>query len=118
MSALGAMSAFVLVAIGMAADRGLSGPTTSPAPATQPATDRIPRTTVELEFVQVPGGRLVLRGGEGRERAIEVKPFLIQRTEARWDEIDVMWHGLDLPEVELTRDLLKVRRETISGPSR
>jgi formylglycine-generating enzyme required for sulfatase activity len=67
-------------------------------PATRPVADRIPRTTVDLQMVRVPGGRITFNGVDGKEQTTDVKPFLIQQTEHRWEQWDVFYHGLDLPD--------------------
>jgi hypothetical protein len=75
---------------------GLSGAATgqtaraAPAPAAQ--RDSIPGTLVRFEMVPVPGGRVTLRGRDGA-REVEVKPFLIGRTELTWDAYDPFAFG-------------------------
>jgi formylglycine-generating enzyme required for sulfatase activity len=81
-------------------------------PATRPVADRIPRTTVQLDMVRVPGGRITLKDKDGRETTHEIKPFLIQRTESRWDEWDVFHLGLDVMQEEGRQ-----RRDALLKPS-
>lgn len=89
-----------------------------PAPATRPVVQKIPNTTVTIDLVRVPGGKLTLKGPDGRERTVEVKPFLIQRTESRWEEWDVMYFGLDLPlDVGSRERQASQRRHAMLKPS-
>lgn len=52
--------------------------------------DSIPGTLVSWEMVRVPGGKVTING-----RTVEVKPFLIGRTEVSWDMYDVYMLRLD-----------------------
>lgn len=66
-------------------------------PATRPVVDKIPRTTVQIDMVRVPAGTITLVEKNGRERTYNInRPFLIQRTEATWDQWDVFYLGLDM----------------------
>lgn len=62
------------------------------ARAQEPYTERIAGTTVSLEMVPVPAGRvtLALTGEE-----VAVGPFWIARTELLWDAYDVWVFGMD-----------------------
>ena len=52
--------------------------------------DSIPGTLVSWEMVPVPGGKVTIDG-----RTVDVKPFLIGRTEVSWDMYDVYMLRLD-----------------------
>src|SRR5919107_1153544 len=67
-------------------------------PAKRPVVDRIPRTTVQIEMGRMPGGRMTVKDKEGRPTEYYIEPFMIERTEARWDEWDVFYLGLDIEE--------------------
>lgn len=54
---------------------------------TIPVTDSIPGTLVSFEMVSVPGGTVTVATRDGPQR-VEVKPFLIGRTELTWDAYD------------------------------
>jgi len=87
-------------------------------PATQPVVDKIPRTTVQIEMVRVPAGEIRLRERDGREVTYEIeRPFLIQRTEARWEEWDVFFNGLDMPAEDQHAGKPGQRRDALLGPS-
>jgi formylglycine-generating enzyme required for sulfatase activity len=87
-------------------------------PATRPVVDKIPRTTVQIEMVRVPEGEITLVEKNGREETYHMRrPFLIQRTEATWDQWDVFYFGLDmLPDERNTRKPFE-RRDALLKPS-
>ena len=60
----------------------------------------IPGQRVEFKLVKVPAGELVRKGTDGREERVRIKSFWIGQTEVTWDEYDVFWLALDLPEGE------------------
>jgi formylglycine-generating enzyme required for sulfatase activity len=53
---------------------------------------------VSFEVVQLPPGRVVIKDAGGHDVEHEVKSIWIARFEARWDEYNVFWHGLDVPD--------------------
>lgn len=57
---------------------------TEPQPVTR---DSIPGTLVAFEMVAVPGGTAIVPG-RGGPRRVDVKPFLVGRTELTWDAYD------------------------------
>jgi formylglycine-generating enzyme required for sulfatase activity len=61
--------------------------------APQAYRESIAGTVVTFEMVPVPGGTVTLSG-----QSVEVKPFLIGRTEVTWDMYDVYALGLDEPK--------------------
>ena len=61
--------------------------------APQAYRESIAGTVVTFEMVPVPGGTVTLNG-----QSVEVKPFLIGRTEVTWDMYDVYALGLDEPK--------------------
>jgi formylglycine-generating enzyme required for sulfatase activity len=86
-------------------------------PATRPVVDKLPRTTVQIEMIRIPGGRMTVKDKEGKPKVYDIPPFLIQRTEARWDEWDVFYLGLDLdPDAQLDRRI-RERRDAMLKPS-
>ncbi len=69
-------------------------PTAQTAPgAPQAYRESIAGTVVTFEMVPVPGGTVTLNG-----QSVDVKPFLIGRTEVTWDMYDVYALGLDEPK--------------------
>ena len=61
--------------------------------APQAYRESIAGTVVSFEMVPVPGGTVTVAG-----QTVEVKPFLIGRTEVTWDMYDVFALGLDTPK--------------------
>jgi len=61
--------------------------------APQAYRETIAGTVLTFEMVPVPGGKVTVAG-----QAVEVKPFLIGRTEVTWDMYDVFALGLDAPK--------------------
>jgi formylglycine-generating enzyme required for sulfatase activity len=61
--------------------------------ALQAYRESIAGTVVSFEMVPVPGGTVTVAG-----KSVEVKPFLIGRTEVTWDMYDVFSLGLDAPK--------------------
>ena len=61
--------------------------------AVQAYRESIAGTLVSFEMVPVPGGTVTVAG-----KSVEVKPFLIGRTEVTWDMYDVFSLGLDAPK--------------------
>jgi formylglycine-generating enzyme required for sulfatase activity len=66
---------------------------------------------VGIELVQLPPGKITLRGADGKAHEHEVKPIWIAKHETRWDEYDVFWMALDWPERE-RRDRYNERVQT------
>ena len=65
----------------------------SAAPAAPQAyRETLSGTVVSFELVSVPGGTVTVAG-----KSVEVKPFLIGRTEVTWEQYDVFALGLDSP---------------------
>jgi len=78
-------------------------------PNLKTTTDKItiPNSVVEFTLVQLPPGKITLKGADGKEKEYEIKPIWIGRTEVTWDEYDIYFLALDLPEGKRNR----------SGPS-
>jgi formylglycine-generating enzyme required for sulfatase activity len=71
------------------------------APTSQPAEkDSIPGTLVTFEMVKIPAGKITITPADGKSQEVEIKPFLIGRTEVTWDEYDVFAFQLDLTDKE------------------
>src|SRR5258706_10714879 len=66
------------------------------------ATDKIavPGTTVEFAMVQLPAGKITLKDKEGKDKEFDIKPIWIGKYEVTWDEYEVFYLALDLPEKE------------------
>lgn len=81
--------ALALLASAAPVAAGDAQPARKDAPAaTRPAVrDSIPGTLVTFEMVPVPGGSVVIPAADGPRR-VEVKPFLVGRTELTWDAYD------------------------------
>jgi formylglycine-generating enzyme required for sulfatase activity len=90
-------------------------PTVAPAPAEErPATLKTQRVTFKLvredpdikgldraiELVQIPPGKTVLKGPDGKDQEHVIKSIWMAQYETRWDEYNVFWLGLDISEEE------------------
>jgi len=64
-----------------------------------------------IELVQLPPGRITLRGPDGKDHEHAIKPVWIARYETRWDEYNVFWMGLDLTETQYQE-----QRHRVDGP--
>src|SRR5258706_15090766 len=71
-------------------------------PALKTTKDKIviPGSTVEFSLVQLPAGKVTLKDKDGKEKEFEIKPIWMGNAEVTWDEFDVFWQKLDLPEKE------------------
>src|SRR3989440_7313132 len=71
-----------------------------PALAEEPKTtsETIPGTTVKFGLVQLPAGKVNVKGKD-----VDIKPVWIGKTEVTWDEYDVYWQRLDLKPEELAK---------------
>jgi formylglycine-generating enzyme required for sulfatase activity len=83
--------------------------------AFQPFVETIPGTLVQFEMIPIPGGTFQKANPdpEGQPLQVEVQPFWIGKTEVTWDEYDVFFLRLDLPE-----DQRKAGVDARSRPSR
>ncbi|HSI35372.1 MAG TPA: SUMF1/EgtB/PvdO family nonheme iron enzyme, partial [Tepidisphaeraceae bacterium] len=68
-------------------------------PATTTYRIKIPNSVVEFTLVKLPVGKVTIKDKDGKDVEVEVKPVWIGRTEVTWDEYDVYWEILDLPDV-------------------
>jgi formylglycine-generating enzyme required for sulfatase activity len=68
--------------------------------ARETTTDKItiPGTVVEFTLVKLPAGKVTIKDKDGKEKAYNIKPIWIGRTEVTWDEFDIFWQALDLPQ--------------------
>jgi formylglycine-generating enzyme required for sulfatase activity len=81
--------AALVVVSASALHQEVAAQTAAPA-APQAYRESIAGTVVSFEMVPVPGGTVTVAG-----QSVEVKPFLIGRTEVTWDMYDVFSLGLD-----------------------
>jgi len=89
------------------------------APATLPATVRIPGTTVSFDLVKLPPGSVTLASPDkdSPPRKIDIKPFWIGRTEVTWQEYTTWFLRLDLPEDQRFQDIFAETRPSLPyGP--
>jgi formylglycine-generating enzyme required for sulfatase activity len=56
-----------------------------------------------IELVQLPPGTITLKNEDGKEVTHTIKPIWIAKYETRWDEYEVFWFALDLPEAQRAR---------------
>jgi formylglycine-generating enzyme required for sulfatase activity len=77
-----------------------AGDSAAPPPDDRPSgwngeafTQQIPGTTVGLDMVPIPAGRMELDGADGTQ--VEVGPFWMSRIEVPWDVFDVWVFALD-----------------------
>ena len=73
--------------------------------------ETIAGTVVTFEMVPVPGGTVDVAG-----QAVEVKPFLIGRTEVTWDMYDVFSLGLDAAKSGGSADAVARPSQPYSAP--
>jgi len=87
------------------------------APATTTDAIRIPNTVVEFTLVKLPPGKVAVKDKDGKETEVEIKPVWIGKTEVTWEEYDVFWQILDVPDVK-QRSGMRTDKEAIrSRPS-
>jgi len=87
------------------------------APATTTDAIRIPNTVVEFTLVKLPPGKVAIKDKDGKETEVEIKPVWIGKTEVTWEEYDVFWQILDVPDVK-QRSGMRTDKEAIrSRPS-
>ncbi len=58
----------------------------------------IPNSVVEFTLVQLPAGKITLKDKEGKDVEHAIKPIWIGQYEVTWEEYDIFWQALDLPE--------------------
>jgi sulfatase modifying factor 1 len=51
-----------------------------------------------IELVQLPPGKIVLKGPDGKDHEHAIKPIWVAKYETRWDEYNPFWMGLDLSQ--------------------
>jgi formylglycine-generating enzyme required for sulfatase activity len=73
-------------------------------PAIKATTQRIGLKSGELlaEFslVQLPAGKITLKDKNGENKAFEIKPIWMGKTEVTWNEFDIFWQADDLTKKE------------------
>jgi len=79
--------------------------------ALQAYRESITGTVVSFEMVPVPGGTATVGG-----QPVEVKPFLIGRTEVTWDMYDVFSLGLDAPKGDGSADAVARPSQPYGAP--
>jgi formylglycine-generating enzyme required for sulfatase activity len=79
--------------------------------APQAYRETIAGTVVSFEMVPVPGGTVTLDG-----KPVDVKPFLIGRTEVTWDMYDVFALGLDTSKGGAGADAIARPSQPYSAP--
>jgi formylglycine-generating enzyme required for sulfatase activity len=85
--------------------------------ATKTDAIRLPESVVDFKLVKIPAGKVTLKDRDGKDREVEIKPFWIGQTEVTWDEYDVFWQVLDVPQEDRARTLAKDLKDQ-SRPSR
>jgi formylglycine-generating enzyme required for sulfatase activity len=58
-----------------------------------------------IELVQIPPGKIVLKGPDGKDQEHAIKSIWMAKFETRWDEYDVFWMGLDMTNEQWQRYL-------------
>jgi formylglycine-generating enzyme required for sulfatase activity len=53
--------------------------------ATKTAKETVPGSTAEIELIRLPAGKVTIKDGEGKDKAYDVKPVWISKTEITWD---------------------------------
>jgi formylglycine-generating enzyme required for sulfatase activity len=66
----------------------------------------------QIELIQLPPGRIALKGADGKEVQHEVKSIWMARYETRWDEYVVFTWALDIPDAARRRE---ERRKSENG---
>jgi formylglycine-generating enzyme required for sulfatase activity len=74
------------------------------------AEDKKPETTtdkiktidsvVEFKLVKIPAGKVTIKDKDGKDVDVEVKSIWMGQTEVTWDEYDVFYMALDLPDAQ------------------
>jgi formylglycine-generating enzyme required for sulfatase activity len=59
--------------------------------------DLVPGTTVPVELVRLPAGKITLKDKDGKEVQHNIKPIWIAKTEITWDQYYPFHNRLDLP---------------------
>ena len=80
------------------------------APATRPALKtikiEIPRSLgVQIEMIQLPGGKISINGKDGKPVEHVIKPVWIGKFEVRWVEYDPFWTRRDLSDDERAKNV-------------
>jgi formylglycine-generating enzyme required for sulfatase activity len=82
-------------------------------PAPKTASDTVPTTTVPLELVQLPAGKLTLKDKDGKETTYQIKPLWMSKTEITWDHYYPFSESRDL-----TPDQVAKKFDAENRPSR
>lgn len=80
-------------------------PASAPPEEIKPYTETIPGTNVRFEMVPIPGGTFTMgspasefghKADEGPQHQVTIRPFWMEKYEARWDEYDIFAFSRDL----------------------
>jgi len=71
---------------------------------------KVPLCLADTEFVKIPAGKVTFKDADGKEKAAEVKPIWISRTETTWDLYEIYYMGKDLPEKEAMKQIAEKTR--------
>ena len=66
-------------------------------PALKVTSENVPATTIPIEMVQLPPGKITIKDADGKETTHEIKPVWISKTEITWDQYYPFHWKLDLP---------------------
>ncbi|MDB5318906.1 MAG: hypothetical protein JWN40_537 [Phycisphaerales bacterium] len=115
------MKTLFSVAVGLVLTTAIGARAEDKPPQTTPpqtTTDKItiPTTVVQFTLVKLPAGKITMKDKDGKDKEVEIKPVWIGQTEVTWDEYDIYWQVLDLPDAQ--RNALKSDKFVIrSRPS-
>ena len=76
-----------------------AAPATKPSDRFEPYTEHVEGTLTKFDMLPIPAGKFTFSAdGKAVPKAIEIKRFLIAKTECTWDQFDTFYHQLDLPQ--------------------
>jgi formylglycine-generating enzyme required for sulfatase activity len=81
------MIVLILLNVGVAQDNG----------ALKTASENVPATTIPIEMIQLPPGKITLKDADGKQTTHDIKPVWISKTEITWDQYYPFHLKLDLP---------------------
>ena len=62
----------------------------------QTTSDLVPATTIPIEFIRLPAGKIALKDKDGNEKVHQIKPVWMSKTEITWDQFYPFHQKLDL----------------------
>jgi len=89
------LALFVLVSFSAVPARAADAPAAAPAAKpTGPYAEEIPKTTVKIDMVPIPGGEFKTAKGD----AVQIKPLFMSKCEITWDAYDIFAFQMDMTD--------------------